>query len=53
MTLINPAGSPNDPRIGSERTPSQGTHRRPDSAPAKLGTDAAKVTISHQAAAVS
>ena len=51
--MINPAGSPNDPRIGPEQTPSQGTHRRPHSDPAKQGTDAATVTISDQAAAVS
>jgi hypothetical protein len=52
-TLINPTGGPNDPRIGAEQTSSQGTRRRPDSDPAKHGSDAAKVTISNQAAAVS
>jgi len=52
-TLIDPTGAPNDPRIGTEQTPSQGTRRRPDSGRATPGTDAAKVTISPQAAAVS
>jgi hypothetical protein len=52
-TLINPTGAPNDPRVGAEQTPSQGTRRRHDSEAANHGTDAAKVTISDQAAAVS
>jgi hypothetical protein len=52
-TVINPTGTPNDPRIGGEQTHSQGSRRRSDSDPAKQSTDAAKVTISHQAEAVS
>jgi hypothetical protein len=51
-TVINPTGGADEPRIGTERTSPQGT-RRPDSEPAKRGTDAAEVTISPQAAAVS
>jgi len=51
--VINAIGGPNDPRIGDEQTPSQGTRLRADSEPPKHDSDAAKVTISHQAAAVS
>lgn len=52
-TAITPAGAPNDRRIGTEQPPSQGTRRRPDSDEARHGSDAAKVTISHQAEAAS
>src|SRR5436305_10289046 len=50
---INPTGAPNDPRIATEQTASEGARRRPDSDPGRHSTDAAKVTISDQAAAVS
>lgn len=52
-TAINPTGTPNDPRIGVDHTPAQGPRHRSDSQAANQDTDAAKVTISDQAAAVS
>jgi hypothetical protein len=52
-TAINPTGTPNDPRIGVDQTPSKGTRHRSDSETANQDADAAKVTISDQAAAVS
>ena len=51
--LINPTGAPSDPRIGAEQTASQDARRRSDSDRIAHDTDAAKVTISDQAADVS
>ena len=52
MSIINPAGTPSDPRIGCEQTPSSGARRQARDGDAGSGTDAANVTLSHQAASL-
>lgn len=52
-TAINPAGAPDNPRIGAEPTPTKGARRQPDADQATNGTDSTTVTISDQAATVS
>jgi hypothetical protein len=50
VSIINPAGTPSDPRIGPDQTSSPGARRQSRDQDAASGNDAANVTLSNQAA---
>jgi hypothetical protein len=52
VSIIDPPGTPSDPRIGPDQTPSPGARRQSRDQDAGSGNDAANVTLSHQAAAL-
>jgi hypothetical protein len=50
MSIINPAGGPTDPKIGTEQAPTDGAQRRRHRGLAEHGNEAARVSLSDQAA---
>jgi hypothetical protein len=50
MSIVNPAGGPNDPRIGPGQAQTDSTGRRREGRTVEHGTEAARVSLSDHAA---